>query len=174
MCAQGESVREKVSCEVYLSTLLVESDWPKTSRRRPHRLLREDGGCRYRSRGTFSALALPFPPASGGAGGEQSWQEDRRNIRIIKEVFLGGDGDMVSSLPPFFGCNQLGLTSRVFLPELNHCPLTRVKCSAEKVELGYRTNPHANWSRTGFSRGAPSGFAAGRKDLKIVTECALK
>ena len=41
------------------------------------------------------------------------------------------------------------------LSEQNHCPLTRVKCGAEKVELGYKTNPHANWSWNGVSSGAP-------------------
>ena len=43
-------------------------------------------------------------------------------------------------------CNKWELTSRIIFPECNHCPRTRVKCGGEKVELGYKTNPHANWS----------------------------
>ena len=31
-------------------------------------------------------------------------------------------------------------------PPVLSLALTRVKCGAEKVELGCRTNPHANWS----------------------------
>ena len=53
-----------------------------------------------------------------------------------------------------FRCNQFGLTSRIFLPEDNHCPLTRIKCGT-KIELGCRTNPRAKRSSTGFSRVAP-------------------
>ena len=41
-------------------------------------------------------------------------------------------------------CDQLRLTSHIFFPEHNHCPCSRIKCGAEKVELGYKTNPHAN------------------------------
>ena len=55
-----------------------------------------------------------------------------------KKVNLGGHGELVLS-PPFSGVTSPKLKSRVFLPEHNYCPLT------EKVELGYRTNPRANW-----------------------------
>ena len=83
---------------------------------------------------------------SGGPGGARGVSGGSRGTSgSSKKVNLGGDGELVSSLL-VFGCNQSKLTSRVFLPEHNHCPLTRVKCGAEKVELGYRTNPHANWS----------------------------
>ena len=70
---------------------------------------------------------------------------------------------------------RLGLASRVFLPEHNRCPLTRIKCGAEKVELGHRTNTHATWSCTGFPEEHPSsGFTAGHKDVNIATGGALK
>ena len=71
-------------------------------------------------------------------------------------------------------CNQLRLTSQIFFPEHNNSPCSRIKCGAEKVELRYRTNPHANWSWTGFPEEHPSnGFTAGRKDVKIVSKGAL-
>ena len=43
-------------------------------------------------------------------------------------------------------CGQLGLTSRIFFPEHKHCPHMRIKSDTEKSELGYRTNPHTDWS----------------------------
>ena len=76
---------------------------------------------------------------SGGAGGVSGGS--RGTSGSLKKVHLGGDEGLVSSPPSFSG-----VTSRVFLPKHNHCQLTRVKCGAEKVEMGYRTNPHAKWS----------------------------
>ena len=56
-----------------------------------------------------------------------------RNVRIIKEGknlrrrwIIGLIGSFVSRK------NQLRLTSGIFLPEHNRCPLTRIKCGAEK------------------------------------------
>ena len=63
--------------------------------------------------------------------------KSKRNIRIIKEGWWRWIIGFISSF--VFKCSQLGLTSGIFLPEHNHCPLTRINCGAEKVELGYRT-----------------------------------
>ena len=49
----------------------------------------------------------------------------------------------------------MGLTSRVFLPEHNHCPLTRIKCGAEKNRIGLQDKPSRQLVLNGFSRGAP-------------------
>ena len=88
----------------------------------------------------------------GSGQGPRGWSKGPRGFGrkgtsgSSKKVKIGGDGELVSSPPSISGVIRGGLTSRVFLPEYNHCPLTRVKCGAEKIELGYRTNPHANWS----------------------------
>ena len=60
------------------------------------------------------------------------------------------DGELVSSPPSFSG-----LTSRIFLPEHNHCPHTRVKTGAEKVEFELQEKPSRHLVLNGFSRGAP-------------------
>ena len=105
------------------------------------------------------------------------WRSTRskRNIRIIEEGKVCRRWIIGLIFSFVFRCNQLGLTSRIFFPEHNHCPHTRIKCGTEKIELGHRTNPHANWSRTGFPEKHPSsGFTAGRKDVKIASEGALE
>ena len=46
-------------------------------------------------------------------------------------------------------------TSQNFFPEHNHCPRSRIKCGAEKVELRYRTKPSRQLVLNAFSTGAP-------------------
>ena len=58
----------------------------------------------------------------------QEVQDVQEAPEVRQEHHLGGDGELVSSLPSFSGAIELGLTSPVFLPEHNHCPLTRVRC----------------------------------------------
>ena len=52
-------------------------------------------------------------------------------------------------------CNQMELMSGIFLPEHNHCPLTRIKCGKEKLNwaTGQTLTPIGLENR--FSRGAP-------------------
>ena len=59
--------------------------------------------------------------------------------KVIRRWIVG----LISSF--ILRCSQLELTSEIFLPEHNRCPLTRVQCGAEKVELGLN----------GSSRGVP-------------------
>ena len=66
--------------------------------------------------------------------------------RILAEMVVG----LMSSF--VLRCNQLGLTFRIFFPEHNDCPCSRIKCGAEEVELGYKTNPHANGLERVFQR----------------------
>ena len=99
----------------------------------------------------------------------------KKNTRIIKEskFWWGWRTGLISSF--VLRCNKLRLASRILLPEHSQCPRARIKCGGEEVELGYRTNPHANWSLTGFSEEHPSNrITAGRRDVKISTEEALK
>ena len=113
------------------------------------------------------------PGGTLGPGGSRRSTWSKRNIRIIKEFWRRRIIGIISSF--ILRCNQLQLTSHIFFPEHNNCPRARIKCGAEKVELGYRTNPHANWSWTGFPEDPPgSGFTAGRKDVRIATEVALE
>ena len=132
---------------------------------------------RDRPRETFSALALPVPPAGGGAGGEPAGRPDKSGVPGNAGEVSGGPRNhqdhqrkqilmvMESWRHLLFfklGCNQSKVTSRVFLPKHNHCPHTRDRCGAEKVELRHRTYPHVNWSRTGFQEEPPSsGVIAG-------------
>ena len=97
----------------------------------------------------------------------------KRNIRIIKEFWWRRKMGLISSF--VLRCSQLRLTSQIFFPEHKHSPRSRIKCATDKVELGNRTNPHANWPWTGFPEEHPSSpFTAGYKDVKIATKCALK
>ena len=77
---------------------------------------------------------------------EHQGHRPRGTSESSKKVNLGGDGELVSSPPSLSVVISWGLPSRVFLPKHNHCPLTPSQCGAGKVELGYRTNPHANWA----------------------------
>ena len=119
---------------------------------------------RDRSRDTFSALALPLPLASGGAGsnpggspGESGGRGgpggaggvsggSRGTSGSSKEVNSGGDGELVSSPPSFSG-----VISRSWRPESSFHNTTIVHSRGsnavlKKLNLGYRRNPHANWS----------------------------
>ena len=70
---------------------------------------------------------------------EEHQDHQRRQMLVVMESW--------SHLSFVLGCNKWGLTSRIFLPEYNHCPRTRVKCGAEKIELGYRTMVNkSNWA----------------------------
>ena len=87
----------------------------------------------------------------------------KRNIRIVKKgkVWRRWIVSLISSF--ILRCNQLGLTCRR-QPLSTH--VDQMRC--RKNELGYRTNPHANWSWTGFPEEYPSNrFTAGRKESKF-------
>ena len=149
-----------------------------------------DRGCN-RSRDVFPVLTLSVSPAGDGAGGHPSGspggpggpgrpgggggpQGPKETSGSSKKVNFGGDGWLVSS-PPFLGGTSWGWRPESSFSEHNRCPLTRLKCGAVKVELGYMTNPHSNWFCTGLPDEYPrSTFAAGRKDVKLATEGALK
>ena len=69
------------------------------------------------------------------------------------------------------------LTSRVFLPEHNHCPLTRAKCGAEESRIGLQDKPSRRLVLNVFffwrsTQAVDSPLAA--KMSKIVTDGALK
>ena len=65
-------------------------------------------------------------------------------------------------------CNQMRPWPRIFLPEHNHCPHTRIKCGEGQ-----------NLTPSGLERVFPeeypgSRFITGRKDVKLSIEGALK
>ena len=45
-----------------------------------------------------------------------------------------------------FRVQSVGLTSRNFLPEHNHCPLTRIKCGTETLNWATGQTLTPNWS----------------------------
>ena len=75
----------------------------------------------------------------------------RRTTRSSKKIDPAGYGEQVSSL--LF--SSVKVIAGVPNLQYNHCPVTRVKCGAEKFEVVYKTNSHTNWSLSGFSMGAP-------------------
>ena len=77
----------------------------------------------------------------------------KRNVRIIKESILWRR--WIFCVLSYFvaRCNQLELTSRIFCPEHNLCPLARIKCGTEAIQFWFRTRPSRQLVSNGFATG---------------------